>query len=266
VGALLLFVGAGSAVLAGLALVANDPPLVPGMLHRLALSWIVAPAALALVLRRATVATARIEDDMLVFVKTGLRIDVPCGAIAALKPWRLPLPEAGFVVRLRSGRRLAWSVAVDDPSELLSRMAASPAAEAASVAEKAGVVHYASARAAAWRPTPARLLAKLPGFAVPIATPLFVTHQWIAYGGPLGQLHLESGWAWATTAIVYWSTVAIYLFLLASALRVMAECVCFVTALLVPRAALGCRITAEWACRIVYFGGVPLLVLLRYLA
>ena len=86
--ALIVFVGAGIVVLGALVLWASDPPIVPGVLHRLALSWIVAPVVLAFLLQRATAATAHLEDDMLVFVKTGLRIEVPCGAIAALAPWR----------------------------------------------------------------------------------------------------------------------------------------------------------------------------------
>lgn len=264
---LLVAVSAGSVpVLAALLVWSSDPPLLPLALFRLVVLWTVLPAVAAWAVRRRCRARARVEDEMLIFERRGLRVEVPCGAIARLEPWRMPVPEPALGVRLRSGRRLAWRVALDDPDRLLGRLVGTPAAAAAATAASTPAVRYAEARAAGWRRSAGRLAAKFPLFALPIGGLFFVTHQWIAYGGPLGQYRLEGLGPWVTTLVIYWATMTIYLALWAGLWRGVAEAACLGLAPLAPGRARIVRGVAEWVCRAVYFGLVPLMVALRYLA
>lgn len=258
--------GVGVVALAALIVLAHDPPLLPANVARLFVLWIVLPVAIARLVAWTCRARARVDDDLLVLDRRGLRVEVPCEAIARLGTWRVPLPEPGIVVGLRSGRRLGWRIALDDPARLLERLADTHARTAAAGAVASPGVRYASARAAGWRRSLPALLAKFPGFALLPGTSFFITHQWIAYGGPRGQYLLEGVVPYATTFAVYWTTMTIYLALWAGLWRGAAEAACLGLALVAPARADGTRRIAEWTCRAVYFVGVPTLVALRYLA
>jgi hypothetical protein len=265
--ALLVAASAGSVpLLAALVAFASDPPLLPAMLLRLFALWTIVPAAAAGAVRWTCRARARVEDETLVLERRGLRIDVPAAAIAGLEPWRLPVPEPALDVRLRSGRRLTWSVALSDPNQALRRLENTSASGTVAAARATPALRYAAARAAGWRRSLGRLVAKFPLFALPVALPLFVTHQWIAYGGPLGQYHLEGPLPFATTLVVYWVTTTIYLALWAGLWRGAAEIGCLALAVVAPAHVTRTRWVAEWLCRVVYFAGVPILVAMRYLA
>lgn len=264
-----LFVVASAAsvpLLAGLVVGANDPPILPAMLFRLFVLWTLVPAVGAFVVRQACRARARVEDDTLILERRGLSIEVPCRAVESFVPWRLPVPEPALAIRLRSGRRLAWSVALGDPARLLERLGETSARDAAAAAGTTPAVRYATARAAGWRRSAPRLLGKLPVFALGPGAVFFVTHQWIAYGGPLGQYYLEGPGPWVATFAVYWATMTIYLALWAGLWRGAAEAASLAFAWLAPGRAGTVRAAAEWVCRAVYFVGVPVLVALRYLA
>lgn len=260
-------VSAGSVpLLAALVAWASDPPLLPAMLLRLFVLWTIVPAIGAAAVRWTCRARLRAEDDTLVLERRGLRIEVPADAIARIRAWRLPVPEPGIGLWLRSGRRFGWSVAADDPSRALARLEGTSAREHATAARAAPVVRYATARAAGWRRSAGRLLAKFPAFALPLGTVFFITHQWITYGGSLGQYHLEGPGPYAATLAVYWTTMTIYLALWAGLWRGLVEMLCLAFAWVAPARTVVVRTVGEWLCRVVYFVGVPVMVALRYLA
>lgn len=235
---------------------ANDPPITPPILFELVGLWVVVPGAAAWLLGRAVSATIGVDGDGLGIVRRDLRVTVPHDAIAALRIWRVPLPGPGFGVTLRSGRRLRWDVAVDDPGLLLAalgRPASSP------------LLDWAAARAAAragrrwWHP-----LAKFGLFALLPTALLFSVHQHIAYGGLLGEYHLLGARAWLGTLLEHWAVVTIYLVLWASLLRLLVEIACIAAVAVAPARAARVRRLAEIAGAIGYFGGVPALVALRF--
>jgi apolipoprotein N-acyltransferase len=245
---------------------ASGPPLLPPALFRLVALWTVAPAVGAWAVHRGARARARVEDDMLVLDRHGLRVEVPCSAITRLAPWRLPVPEPALGIELRSGRRLAWSVALDDPVRLLERLRPTSASTVAAASASTPAVRYAGARAARWHRSVAAWLVKFPVFALGPGTAFFVTHQWIAYGGPRGQYYLEGALPYAMTFAVHWLTMTIYLALWAGLWRGAAETLALAGAWAAPGRAAALRAAAEWTCRAVYFVGVPVAVVLRYLA
>jgi hypothetical protein len=253
-------------LLAALVAWASDPPLLPAMLLRLFVLWTFVPAVGAVAVRWTCRARLRADHDTLVLERRGLRIEVPADAIARIRAWRLPVPEPAVGLWLRSGRRFGWSVAADDPSRVLAALESTSAHEHATAARAAPVVRYATARAAGWRRSAWRLLAKFPVFAFPLGTVFFITHQWITYGGPLGQYHLEGLRPYAATLAVYWTTMTIYLALWAGLWRGVVEMLCLALAWVAPAGTGGVRTMGEWLCRVVYFVGVPAMVALRYLA
>jgi hypothetical protein len=167
-------------------------------------------------------------------------------------------------LQLQSGHRFRWGLALDDPSRMLAALSL-PSPESVNQIVAHPTLVYARAKAA----QPARhlpyLMVKFGGYALLPATALFYTHQFIAHGGPFGEYYTFGLGAYLTTYAVYWSTVTIYLLLYASLWRGAAEAVCLLAAWIAPSWALGVRWGAERASAVLYYGGVPVVLALRYL-
>jgi apolipoprotein N-acyltransferase len=181
-----------------------------------------------------------------------------------LTVWLAPFPGPGFSLRLRSGRRLSSVVETADPVPLLRSLADRAGLLDAEFALKHAIVLWAHEREAFGRPRWFHYLGKYVVFALLPAGVLFNAHQHIAYGGTFGQYYLEGFGPYAATLLVYWATTAIYLFLYGGVLRAAAEAVALLGAASAPERARGARQMAELGYRILYFGGVPVLLALRF--
>ncbi|MEW6270492.1 MAG: hypothetical protein AB1689_14470, partial [Thermodesulfobacteriota bacterium] len=188
---------------------------------------------------------------------------VPLASIAAVEPWRLPLPEPGFRLRLVSGARFPLGVAARDPTPILTALAEAGVTSAGGAARHP-IFAWARAKAEAGRWTWRHLAVKYPLFALLPAGVLLNAHQHIAYGGTWGQWYLEGPAAWMRTVLVYWVIVTIYLVLYASAWRGVVEAASLVAALGGDAAARRARRLAELVARIAYYAGVPMLLALRF--
>ena len=265
-GALLFAVSRASlpAILA-LVVLASDPPVTPPMLVRAVVVFALLPGLAARLVARAFVASLSVDDDALVIRRRDLRLEVPYRAIARLAPWAVPLPGPGLSVCLRSGRRLRQGLQIDDPTPLLLALAEAGGLEAARAATRHPVLVYAHARA---RGAPRRwhhLLGRFAGFALLPTAVLFNAHQHIAYGGLLGEYYLLGLGSYVRTFAVHWLTLTIYLVLYASVWRGLAEGVALFAACAAPANAAGARRAVEIACQVAYYGGVALVLLLRFL-
>jgi hypothetical protein len=265
-GAAALLVVASRAALAAilvLVVVANDPPVTPPVLLRLFGLFAAGPALAAWLLGRALAARLEVSAEDVVVRRRDLRVEVPRDAVTTVVPWAIPLPGPGLTLGLRSGRRLRPRLGAADPSVVIEALAAGGVA-AAGRATTHPTVLYAHARAGAGGARWPRLAAKYVLFAAGPAAVLFNAHQHIAYGGTFGQYYLLGLGAYLTTLAVYWGTLAIYLVLYGGTLRVAAEAVALLAAWVAPSRAARVRPAVELANRVLYYGGVPVLLLLRF--
>jgi hypothetical protein len=260
--ALAVVSGASMPLILAAVLLASDPPITPPVLVRVFTLLALVPAFGAWLVRRAFDAEIEVEPERLVVWRRGLRVEVPGKAIAGVKPWIVPLPGVGFALRLRSGRRFAYGLCGDDAGRLLRALSEQAAVEAATVAARHPIIVYADARRSAVRRRWYHWTVKFPLFALLPAAVLFNAHQHIAFGGTFGQYYLEGLGPYLTTFAVYWLTVVIYLILYAAVWRGAAEAIAFVVAFFGP--ARAARRAVEIACRALYYGGVPLLLALRF--
>ena len=269
-GAVLVAASRSSPVLILLAVLwCTDPPVTPQLLARMVLALTILPAALALLLRRASAARIDVDREQLTIRRSHLQIDVPCGAVERVRPWAVPLPGPGFSLSLRSGRRLSYGVQIDDPRSFLLAMAERAGSAPAHAALAHPVLVWAHTRAAheeGLRPRWQRWAAKFPLFGLLPTAVLFNAHQHIAYGGLRGQCYLEGLVPYVGAFGVYWGTTTIYLVLYAGVLRAVAEALALATTAVAPARAAGVRRAVEIAGRVLYFGGVPALLALRFLA
>lgn len=243
-----------------LLLTASDPPLSPPLLLRLFAIWVVAPATAAWLIDRALRIDIRITETSIELTRRDVSITVPRESIRRIVPWRVPLPHAGFSLALASGRSFNWHVGLADPGPFIDALSRSTAGHVTTHP----TFLYAQAKAP-YASSLARWLAKFPAFALLPAAVLFYTHQAIAHGGLFGEYYTFGLAAYLTTFAVYWSTIAIYLVLYASIWRILIELACLAAAWIAPRVAHDVRRWSERVGAVLFYGGVPIILALRYL-
>ena len=241
---------------------ADDPPITPPTAALMTLAMVLLPAALAALLARGFAATVTVEGDRVVVTRTDVRLEIPASAIVAVVPWRVPVPGPGAALMLRSGR-FGWGFALDRPRELATFLT-TRAGVALDADTDDPAFAYADARGAAGRLDWQRWLLKFPVLGLAPTAVLFNAHQHIAYGGTWGEWYLLGAGAYAADFAVHWLTVTIYLALWAGCWRIAAEIVAWLAARLAPATAAGVRRALEIGCRVLYYGGVPLLLALRF--
>lgn len=259
---------AGAAVFHGLLLlrlvvVGNDPPLTPPILFRLFLAWVAMPAAVAAAWWRLRRGWLHAEGGRLKLERWGRRLAVPLAEVESVRAWRLPWPAPGFALRLASGRRLPEGMVAADPRRLLDLLAAGEG-ETASGDDPGS--RFCLARAAARRPRLGwAMLARFPGFALLPTLVLFRAHQYITFGGTFGQYYLRGLGPFLRTFAEYWGAVTLYLILYATLWRSVVEVLLWAGTWLNPNAAVGLRRWGERWMTAAYYGGVPFLLLVRFL-
>ncbi len=254
----------GLAWLAVAVLLADDPPVTPPMLLRAFVLFVALPAGVAVLIAREFAAEVRLHGPDLIIAGRRRRLEVPLASIERVRAWRLPLPLPGFSIELRSGRWLGWAIGSRDPMPILrelERAGVPGAAEACSGC----LARWTASRAAFAQPGPTRLFLKFPGFALLPTALLFNVHQQIAYGGFRGEYYLLGLQSYLATFATYWAATTVYLLIFAAFLRAFAEVSCLGVTCAAPSRAERARRRAELACRVGYYAGVPLVLLLRFL-
>jgi hypothetical protein len=242
-------------------LVSTDPPVTPPILFRLTLVLIVLPGLAAAVLRgRPT--TAEVDGDTLVVRQGRKDLQVPGQAIAAIRTSRVPFPDVAVAVLMRSGRRLVPDFEVDDPEPLIDALARG-GAPIGDTRSRPGLT-YATARARFPRRFWDRPPFKYGVFPMLPAAILFRAHQYITHGGLFGEYYTYGAAAWLTTLATYWAATVVYCLLWASVWRGAGEAVALGATAAAPARAARVRRLVEAACRLGYYGGIPILLLLRF--
>jgi apolipoprotein N-acyltransferase len=227
---------------------------------------VVAPLALTWAIRRAFAARARVEGGALVLDQRRQRIEIPLASIAALQPWRVPLPGSGVDLQLASGRPWSRGVAIDDPLALQKMLRASGARAELQGPFAASLARVAQLRDATRRPWLDHPLVKFLAFPLLPALVAFRLHQVIAFGGPFGEYYSYGLAAYLTGLLIWWASWSIGLMLFAAALRVAIELATLLAAWRSPSRALALRDALDWLGRAAYYLGVPAWLVLRLVA
>jgi apolipoprotein N-acyltransferase len=86
------------------------------------------PEAAAWCVLRAFAARASLAHGALVLARGARRLELPLHEIGAVEPWRLPIPGPGASLRLASGARWRYSLALADPAGFARALAAADGA------------------------------------------------------------------------------------------------------------------------------------------
>ncbi|SDY27620.1 apolipoprotein N-acyltransferase [Lysobacter sp. yr284] len=247
----------------GLALLAYDMLTRIGLqIQSLAqLRWfaaaVLAPIAAAWAIGRAFAAQARVEAGVWVLEQRRQRIELPLAALAALRPWRLPLPGRGVDVRLAEGPRWTRSLALARPQSLHRLLAAGGAPVRWEGRFAAAWADWAQARADAYRRRLDHPLAKFALFPLLLALVAFRLHQVIAFGGTFGEYYSYGLGAYLSGLLIWWASWSIGLMLLAAVLRIGIEAAVAPSLIVRATQAAAVRDALEWLGRAVFYLGVP---------
>ncbi|HEY0584816.1 MAG TPA: apolipoprotein N-acyltransferase [Pseudoduganella sp.] len=213
------------------------------------------PEAIAWCVLMAFSAHASLSEGRLVLARGAQALVLPCGELAAVELWRLPVPGPGVALRLRSGQNWGYGLLLPDAAAFTAALAA------------AGGPAAAGARG--WRTLVApatRLdhpLAKFVLLPLGLALPAFHLHQRIAYGSALGEYYSFGLAAYLGAFGLWWAAWTIGVVLGAALLRTLIESASLLAALLRPDDATGVRQALERIGHAALYLALPGWLLLR---
>jgi apolipoprotein N-acyltransferase len=236
---------------------------------RLFVACFLAPEGAAWCVLLAFGARAAIEDGALVLTRSRRRLALPLRDIAAVEPWRVPIPGSGAALRLVSGARWRYGLAHRDPAGLARALAAAavdgaPASVAPAPVSRATL--YAQVRGAIARGRLDRPVAKFVLFPIALAIPAFRLHQHIAYGSTFGEYYSFGATAYLTTFALWWAAWAIGVVLCAATLRAAIEAGTLAGVWLRPAGAIDARRWLERGGLAALYLGLPAWLLFKLLA
>ncbi|WGG52626.1 apolipoprotein N-acyltransferase [Rugamonas sp. DEMB1] len=229
---------------------------------RLFAGLVLAPEAAAWCVLLAFAARATISDGKLVLSRGAQRIELALGDIGALDLWRLPVPGPGLALRLASGRRWRYGLALARPIALADAMAG---AGGPPLAPRGGAMlyAYAQARQALRRWKLDHPLSKFVLFPLALAIPAFHLHQHIAYGSAFGEYYSYGLKAYLGAFMLWWAAWSIGVVLSAALLRAAIEAATLLVALLRPKRTVDIRRWLERVGRAALYLGLPMWLLLK---
>lgn len=223
-----------------------------------------APEAAAWCVLLAFAARASIDNGALVLARGASRLRLALPDIVAVEPWRVPIPGPGATLRLASGERWRYGLALADPAALARALAAAGASVHSSAPSRATT--YSQARLAIRRGRLDRLLAKFVLLPLALAVPAFRLHQHIAYGNSFGEFYTHGLAAYLNAFALWWAAWAIAVVLCAAALRAAVEAGTLAAVLLHPGQAVAARRWLERLALVSLYLGLPAWLALRMLA
>ena len=202
-----------------------------------------------------------LDGNLLVLTGRRERVEIPLSAIAALKPWRLPLPGEGIDVVLGSGRR--WSLATPLGQGILAALQSAGVRSADLPATARISLALASDRHASRHRWLDRAWIKHGFFPLFPALIAFHLHQVITFGGMFGEWAVHGPLAWCLGLCLWWGSWSLGMALVACASRVVIELLVALTHRIGPRHSDECRGYLEWLARALHYLGIPLWLVLR---
>lgn len=226
------------------------------------------PEAAAWLVLRAFSARATIADGALLLARGRQRLTLPLSSLAAVQPWRLPLPGNGAWLQLADGTRWRWGLACANPWALVQALQAEGwPVQLDEARAPALALAYARARLAVQRGWPDRLWLKFGILPLLLALPAFRLHQHIAYGSAFGEYYSYGLGAYLMAFALWWAAWSIGVVLCAAALRTLIELGTLAMLLLRrPAWTATARRGLEHAALAALYLGLPAWLLLRMLS
>ncbi len=202
-------------------------------------------------------ARASVEQGLLVLSRGTRRLELVLHDIAAVEPWRLPIPGPGVSLRLVSGERWRYGLAHAGSVALAQALAAAAGGTVRPAPEPSRAMAYARARQAVRRGRLDWLPAKFVLLPLVLAIPAYRLHEHIAYGSAFGEYYTFGLLAYLKGFGLWWAAWAVGVALFAAALRTGIEAGTLAAVVLKPAQAAEARRWMERAGLAVLYLGLP---------
>lgn len=220
-----------------------------------------APEAAALCVLFAFRARAEFSPGHLVLSRGTQRIELALPDIAAAEVWRLPFPGPGLALRLASGQRWRYGLALSEPVAFAAAMAGAGGPPMAQrTRELQGTVQAGMGLRHRWLDHPLSKFVLLP---LVLAIPAFSLHQHIAYGSAFGEYYSFGLKAYLSAFVLWWAAWSIGVVLSAALLRAAIEAGALLAMLLRPKQAIGTRFWLERSGYAMLYLGLPAWLLIK---
>ncbi|MGZ5846931.1 MAG: apolipoprotein N-acyltransferase, partial [Ramlibacter sp.] len=223
------------------------------------------PEAAAWCVLRAFSARAALDHGVLVLTRGRQRLALAVRDIAAVEPWGLPLPGPGVWLRLASGARWPYGLALADPVVLVRALQAAGGTSLQDPPRSRPSI-YLRARLAVRRGRLGHPVAKFVLLPLLLAVPAFRLHQHIAYGNTFGEYYTFGLLAYLKGFALWWAAWAIGVLLCAAVLRACTEAGAIAAVVLRPAASVAVRRWLERFGLAALYLGLPAWLLLRVAA
>ncbi|WP_202419777.1 apolipoprotein N-acyltransferase [Pseudoduganella guangdongensis] len=220
----------------------------------------VLPEAIAWCLLMAFSAQASLANGRLLLARGAQRLEIDLAHLAALTPWRLPLPGPGVDLQLAGQGRWRYGLAVPDAARFAAALGQRAAVRGADLLDV-----YTQARLALGRWRLDHPLAKFVLLPLVLALPAFHLHQRIAYGSAFGEYYSFGLQAYLMAFGLWWAAWAIGVILGATLLRTVIEGGSLLAAALRPGQASQVRGGLQNAAHAALYLGLPAWLLWRIL-
>jgi apolipoprotein N-acyltransferase len=204
---------------------------------------------------------ASIENGALTLTRGAKRLELAVRDIVAVEPWHVPIPGPGASLRLVSGERWYYGLALANPTALARALISSGAPTQERTPSRETT--YAKARLAIRRGRIDQPFVKFFLFPIALALPAFRLHQHIAYGSGFGEYYTFGLMAYLTSFAIWWAAWAIGVVLIAAALRAAIEAGTLLAVLLRPGQAIDIRRWLERFGLAALYLGLPAWLLLH---
>ena len=228
-------------------------------------AFFLAPEFVAWCLLQAFAARLTIDGGVLTLARGRARLVLPLAEIAAVEPWRLPIPGNGAWLRLGTGARWSYGLLHTDPAGLAQAL---EAAGGAPVQERLSlrVRTYAQVRLAIQRGWLEHPLLKFGVFPLLLAIPAFRVHQFIMFGSSFGEYHAYGLAAYLKAFAIWWAAWTIAVVICAAVLRAVTEAGTLASVWLRPAGALDARWWLDRLSLAALYLGLPAWLAVKTLA
>jgi apolipoprotein N-acyltransferase len=201
-------------------------------------------------------AQATVTDGKLVLMRGARRRELALDQIAAVQLWRLPIPGPGLSLRLATGRRWRYGLALTNPGARAAGLAAT-AAQPARQGVRAVLQVYARSSLALRRSRLDHPLPKYVLLPLVLALPAFHLYQHIAYGSAFGEYYSFGLKAYLSAFALWWAAWSIGVVLTEALVRTAIIAATLLTALLRPARAIAIRRWLERVGHVALYLGMP---------
>ncbi|MBA5605301.1 apolipoprotein N-acyltransferase [Duganella sp. FT3S] len=223
---------------------------------RLFSSMFLLPEAAAWCVLALCSAQAMVVDGKLALTRGGRRRELKLSEIAEVQLWRLPIPGPGLSLRLHTGRRWRYGLALTNAD---ARAAARAATAGRPVQQSLRAVPqvYAQTSLAIRRSRLDHPLPKYILLPLALALPAFHLYQHIAYGSAFGEYYSFGLKAYLSAFALWWAAWSIGVVLTETLVRAAISIATLLAALLRPARAIAIRRWLERAGHVALYLGMP---------